>query len=262
MLLQPLFWPFCLAKPPSAALMVFATHGPNISERHCIHGFWSIHLYQYAAELQIGRTILPVRPGFVGLIPPETQHTYHLREKSTHLCGHFALPPSPDAEGTRIPAMQDLGDDFARMHEAFEEGAAWLTSNHARANIRLWDILWQLTDRQPPSLPEQSRFPGCVRRACEIIEQSLEQPWNVPALAQAVEVSHNHLTRQFQAMHGTTVVGYIRRRRMERAEHLLLHTDLPIKAIAAQVGVEDPRLFNKMVHQERGMSPQKLREHR
>ncbi len=118
---------------------------------------------------------------------------------------------------------------------------------------------WQLTDRHLPEFPERHLAPSSLGHACEMIEQHLDRHWNVPALADAVGISHNQLIRQFQAHFGNTVVGYIRQRRIDRAEHLLLQTDLPIKTIAFHVGVDDPRLFNKMVHQERGVSPQELR---
>ncbi len=256
---QSLRWPMPLQQPPRARLMACATHGPQITERHCLDGLWSVHFYSYRATLELGETRIPVRPGFVGILPPGTAHCYYLHEKATHLCGHFALPPAPDAEGTPMPVMQDLGDDFAGLHAAFEEGAGWLSWQPARADARLWDILWRLTDREPPAAPDRRVYPAAVRRACDLIEQDLAQPWNIPRLAQAVGVSHNHLTRQFQAVFGVTVVAYIRRRRVERAEHLLRSTDLPVKTIAVQVGIDDPRLFNKMVHQERGLSPQALR---
>jgi transcriptional regulator GlxA family with amidase domain len=39
----------------------------------------------------------------------------------------------------------------------------------------------------------------------------------------------------------------------------LRNTQLPIKTIAAQVGVSDPRLFNKLIHKSLGASPQEVR---
>jgi AraC family transcriptional regulator len=58
---------------------------------------------------------------------------------------------------------------------------------------------------------------------------------------------------------GDTVIGYIRGRRVQRAQHLLEHTTLPIKTIAAQVGIEDTRHFYKVVHAILGQSPTQVR---
>jgi transcriptional regulator GlxA family with amidase domain len=81
----------------------------------------------------------------------------------------------------------------------------------------------------------------------------------VASLAQQLDISHNHLTRLFQAEAKTSVVGYIRQRRMERAQHLLTQTTLPIKVIATQVGMRDLHAFNKTVRREFGVSPRSLR---
>ena len=74
-----------------------------------------------------------------------------------------------------------------------------------------------------------------------MIELRLAETLSVKALADEVGISHNHLTRLFRAAVGDTVIGYIRQRRVQRARHLLEHTTLPIKTVAAQVGIEDPR---------------------
>jgi transcriptional regulator GlxA family with amidase domain len=63
----------------------------------------------------------------------------------------------------------------------------------------------------------------------------------------------------FRAETGYTVVGYIRRRRMERARHLLRESTLSIPAIAASVGVADLQAFNKACRRELGDSPRAVR---
>lgn len=81
----------------------------------------------------------------------------------------------------------------------------------------------------------------------------------MPAVAQAAGVSHNHLTRLFKAATGDTVVGYIRRRRLDRARHLLRASTLSIPAVAASVGIPDLQAFNKACRRELGASPRALR---
>jgi transcriptional regulator GlxA family with amidase domain len=81
----------------------------------------------------------------------------------------------------------------------------------------------------------------------------------VPALARAVGVSHNHLTRLFRLETGLTVVAYIRSRRMARARHLLVSSTLSIPAVAATVGIPDLQAFNKTCHRELGGSPRAVR---
>jgi transcriptional regulator GlxA family with amidase domain len=91
------------------------------------------------------------------------------------------------------------------------------------------------------------------------IESHLTAPLTVPEVAHAAGVSHNHLIRLFRSETGTTVVAYIRHRRMERARHLLRESTLSIPAVAAAVGIGDLQAFNKTCRRELGASPRAVR---
>ena len=91
------------------------------------------------------------------------------------------------------------------------------------------------------------------------IEARLAEPLSVPEIARRAGLSHNHLTRLFRMHTGDTVVAYIRRRRMARAEHLLRRSTMPIPAVAASVGIGDLQAFNKACRRVLGASPRSLR---
>jgi transcriptional regulator GlxA family with amidase domain len=164
-----------------------------------------------------------------------------------------------------VPTMQDLGGSFERLYAALEEAIVMVPTKPRRAEARLWEVLWQLCERAPRISPggrdpsETDRTNPVVLRAQEIIELRLGEPLRVAQLASLLNVSHNHLTRLFQENLGTTVAGYIRGRRVERARDLLMHSTVPVKAVAAQVGLPDLHQFNKTVRAVSGMSPRKHR---
>ncbi|MBV9848583.1 MAG: helix-turn-helix transcriptional regulator [Armatimonadetes bacterium] len=251
-------WRVPLSARPAVALMAVGVHGPNLTERFGSTRHWWLHLYRYTARMRLAGAELPIRPGCVSLIPPGVEVEYDFGERATHLCAHFTLPDVGE-EGIVVPALQDLGDDFPRVYAALEEAAGGFAANPVRAEVRLWDILWQIADRTPPHAPPVHPHPAPVERARQIIELRLGEALSVKALAAEVGVSHNHLTRLFHAAVGDTVIGYIRQRRVQRARHLLEHTTLPIKTVAAQVGVEDPRLFYKLIRAHLGCSPRQVR---
>jgi transcriptional regulator GlxA family with amidase domain len=87
----------------------------------------------------------------------------------------------------------------------------------------------------------------------------LSEPICVADLARQLDVSHNHLTRLFNRYCQQNVVAYITARRIERARHLLIHSTLPIKAVAAQVGFHNLQDFNKMLRRNTGLAPRALR---
>jgi AraC-like DNA-binding protein len=238
--------------------MGIGVHGhPNRRERYCMQDLWCVHLYRYDASLRIDGEVFPIHPGSISVTPPDAQLEYLYRGRSVHAYAHFTMERGGGDE--LIPAMQNWGSDFPALNRDFELAVGCFSTQPSRATARLWDILWQLVEySQAPGTPETRGHPT-VAEARKMIELRLGEPIGVASLAQQLDISHNHLTRLFQAEVNTSVVGYIRQRRMERAQHLLTQTTLPIKVIAAQVGMHDLHALNKTVRREFGVSPRALR---
>ena len=93
-----------------------------------------------------------------------------------------------------------------------------------------------------------------------MIERRLGDSLNVADLAEELGISHNHLTRLFRSKYGMTIAGYIRKRRVERARHLLAFSTIPVKSVAVEVGIPDLHLFNKTIRAVLGRSPRAVRE--
>jgi len=51
----------------------------------------------------------------------------------------------------------------------------------------------------------------------------------------------------------------VRKCRLERAVHLLLYSDMPVKQVACDVGIPDLQLFNKTIRRTFGLAPRVLR---
>jgi transcriptional regulator GlxA family with amidase domain len=158
--------------------------------------------------------------------------------------------------------MRDLGERFGELSAMFEEAIPWFAMERARATARVWDVLWRLaklpneSESETP-LHSQSK---AIEHAQRYIEMNLEAPLKVARVAEHSGFSHNHFTRVFAAATGKTPAQYIRARRVERAQHLLKNSTLPIKAIASQCGLGDLQAFNKTLRRELGESPRVLRE--
>ncbi len=85
------------------------------------------------------------------------------------------------------------------------------------------------------------------------------KPGRVSLIPAGTDVEYHHLTKLVKEATGSTLVAYIRHRRMMRAEHLLRESTLSIPAIAASVGIPDLQTFNKACHREFGASPRTVR---
>ncbi len=231
-------------------------HGAGTTGRYRFPGLWCLHFYRYHGELALDGRPLTLAPGTVGFTPPGATAVYRWTQRSRHGYAHFALPVAGPHRS--LPLLTALGDAFEPLYQAFAEGvAAWPTTPQ-RAEVRLWDLLWQLAERAPAA-PGATALHPALQEAVRQLELRLAEPLRVPDLARAVGLSHNHLTRLWRAAFGTTVVGYLRRRRAEQARHLLRHSTQPLRTIAADLGLRDVQQLNKLVRRELGVCPSRLR---
>lgn len=245
-----------LDAPPQIASMGVGRDGSRSIARYQLTTLWALHFYPYEAELLIDGVPFPIKPGFAGITYPNGRSEYHYDHPVRHLYAHFSLPATTPTYD--VPLMQDVGAQFPALNSAFEQAVGFFATQPRRAEARLWDILWELA--HPPIAHQPARRHPALDRACSIIELNLSEPLEIPTLARSVGLSHNHLLRLFRASFGTTVVGFIQGRRVERSKHLLLYSDLPIKVIAAEVGIPDLQLFNKTIRRVLGASPRQVRE--
>lgn len=243
-------WNIPLSSPPRVRAISLGTHGPG-RLTHRMHGLWQVHFYPYATTAIIGGEPLAIRPGCAGVTPPGAIMAYELTQRSTHAYAHFALSDGPLTEA---PALVDLGRNYERLEAALLAAAGWVEQAPDRATARLWDIMWQVIAAAPAE-------PGknLIARARDRIEMHLPAAIRIEDIADELDCTHAHLSRAFHASMGTTIIAYIRRRRVDRAVYLLQSSSLPIAEIAKQVGVADLQAFNKLLRREIGTSPRAMR---
>ncbi|MBO3731990.1 AraC family transcriptional regulator [Glycomyces niveus] len=240
--------------PPEVVNSGVGVHGLTVpEEKFLLPDLWQIHLHDYEAEIELGGTAHPVKPGYVSLIPAGVESVFRYRGRSANLHIHARIRDR-GAPHT-VPVMQDAGPAAPVLAEMFRQVIT--AEVPARANAEAWALLWRFTRLDPGPGAGHHRS---VEAALAYVEEHLPAPITVPEIAAAVGLSHNHLTRLFHTATGTTVVAHVRRRRLERARHLLLESTLSIPAVAAAVGIADLQAFNKACRRELGASPRALRE--
>jgi AraC family transcriptional regulator len=222
---------------------------------------WQLHLYGYSAQLTIGGRSYAVAPGWVSLVPAGVQVRFDYTGRSEHLFAHFR--PTGHGEPLAVPVVRDAGPAAAGLSDLLRAAVAAFPGASARVAAEVWTALWRVAELPEPDDRRTPRSPASPHRAVATaiahIEANLARPLTVPDVARVAGLSHNHLTRLFRAETGLPVVGWIRRRRMARASHLLTATTMSIPAVAASVGINDLQAFNKTCRRELGASPRAVR---
>lgn len=107
--------------------------------------------------------------------------------------------------------------------------------------------------------PEGTGPLSCVAQATRFIEQNYNIALDVQTLCDYVNYSRSYLSRVFHRETGFTIPEYINKIRMENAMELLRETSLPLREVAASVGIHDSFYFSKLFKKFTGRTPREYR---
>lgn len=108
--------------------------------------------------------------------------------------------------------------------------------------------------------PKASVKDDRILQAIAFIRANINNRIDIDQLADKACMSKGHFFRMFKEETGDTPTNYIIRRKMEKAELLLVTTDNPVKTIADSLGYEDYSYFNRIFKKSTGVTPQQYRE--
>jgi AraC family transcriptional regulator len=101
-----------------------------------------------------------------------------------------------------------------------------------------------------------------LARIRDYVEAHLGDRLTLTEIAAVACLSPYHLSRSFKLTTGIGLHQYVVRRRIERARHLLVRTELPLAEIAGIVGFDSQASFTARFRREIGVSPGRLRADR
>lgn len=115
-----------------------------------------------------------------------------------------------------------------------------------------------LAEAPPPPAEVSGLKPetiAALHQVKAILTTELEHPPSTAELAQQMGLSDRTLQRGFQALFGTTIVGYSVQQRLNYAEHLLRQGDRTVAEVARLVGYGHLGYFATVFKQRFGMMP-------
>ncbi|GAA3404087.1 AraC family transcriptional regulator [Paenibacillus hodogayensis] len=98
------------------------------------------------------------------------------------------------------------------------------------------------------------------RKLVNLLNNAYEKELTKEWLERSIDRKYEYLCQVFKKYAGTTIHHYIQQLRVQRAQHLLLHSDKSVKTIALEVGFHEPFYFSRIFKKISGISPQHYRE--
>ena len=226
------------------------------------HPTVALHWHHYTGRVWIGGARMELRPGDLTLTPPRTVSRYELDRDGYHLCIHFR-PLAVRGPALRLPLHlpAPVGAPAAEMMRAVMEGFDRSEAlDRAAAGTLVQALLLRLAvEQRRGRLRPASRSGARLDAARERIDQRLRGAVDLTQIARASGLSRNYFSARFRERFGLSPRSYLLRRRIETARMLLVTTDLPLKEIAFECGLPDPRHFNKQFRLVAGTSPSAYR---
>jgi len=236
-----------------------------------------------------GRTYR-LRPGELHLIPAFTPHSHHCARPFNLFFLHFT---SRLKNGLELTALHELDlqlpvgveglhqfrrletlypdrklpvyDPFRDEYRRFPAAVSDLKSEGSPVDaFEATGILRQLLAPFLRTMRATATPPGAAAQrhfaVQEFIHEHLGERLTLADLARVAGLNPTYFSDSFARTVGLRPMDYLTRRRLERAQYLLVTTQWAVKDIAQEVGITDAAYFARVFTRHCRMSPQRYRE--
>jgi AraC-like DNA-binding protein len=163
-----------------------------------------------------------------------------------HQQGYFVLP---DEEMAGLSILKSL----------LEEVNLKRWGSTLLIQYQLWALLI-LVERLRRRLTEEKATSGYIRKVKDYLKTRYADPVNLAEVAQMAGISRNYLHKLFRQEVGCTPNDYLQRIRLERAQVLLVKTDMPLAMIALHVGFSSQQHLHALFRTHLGITPRQYRQ--
>lgn len=198
-------------------------------------------------------------------IPPDRKHLWIVDEPCLALqCIHMPVPQTLygelysffGRESREIRKVRLPNDEFRRTTGMIvEELNRPSSASSVLIHAGMLEIFALAVGRSNCLEQPATRVEETVQKTIDYIENNLSEKMTLSQLASASHISSSRLSHIFHEYTGKTPIQYINEQRIERAENLLLFSNMNISETADALGFRSIYYFSRIFKKIRGISP-------
>lgn len=225
-------------------------------------------------------------PGNMYYIPAFTKHSYCCDSKFTHYYLHlyednkfnlnlldsWDLPIEIPGTDLDLLLIKRLCEINPHMSLPKSDPATYDTNSILRQNLLInkkrtmcdrvesRGIVYQLLSRfLKRAVKKVNSGDERIEKAISYINMHIHETINLDLLAEEACLSKDHFIRLFRKETGITPLKYVNKKKIEKAQLLLLTNDMPVKNVAMSLSFEDYSYFSRLFKKKTGLTPQEYR---
>lgn len=227
------------------------------SPDHCAP-FWRLYRHDQAgAEIVVARKTIPILPGHLVLIPPNTHFASSLRSPVRQLFIHFLVEPRFRGKAGSVYQFRATREQAAYAGQIIGQIA---TDTSSIRTALLSQILVSLALLGLPSTDWAPRFedPRITRAVASIAEAYPARIDNL-TLAREAHMHPSAFIRLFRRCTGHTPLQHLMNIRLEEACSMLHHDEASLDEIAEKTGFGDRGYFTRVFSRALSCPPARYR---
>ncbi|WP_044205823.1 AraC family transcriptional regulator [Flammeovirga sp. OC4] len=132
-------------------------------------------------------------------------------------------------------------------------------SEYLYINAKIYQLLTEVYEvRFPPEI-EIDVNEDKLHKVKNIITNNLENQYSIPDLSKEIGMNASYLKKNFKEVFNETIFEFANRKRMQKAQVLLVSTSLPIAIISEKIGYQHASHFSYAFKNSIGITPNKYR---
>ncbi|MCH3971636.1 MAG: AraC family transcriptional regulator [Oscillospiraceae bacterium] len=133
------------------------------------------------------------------------------------------------------------------IREAYRKKELLYEMNIKIKLMEIWTILYRHAEKAQGPAPKAENYKiESIKRIMRYIQEHYREDITVSGMAERCGMSESQFCRFFRSMAQSSAVHYIQTCRVTESCRLLRTTDLPVSAVALQVGFENISYFNRV----------------